>query len=401
MVLRILRAAFILLFVSVTLLYVLHYQRAALARGLENQDETSMGLGKVLAMVGIAMALALAVIAVDAFTKRKKLSAISGLFLGLVAGLVTAYALGFVVELIGLLFAPLDPAERVAYLDLLKGVKILIGLITCYLGISLVMQTKDDFRFVIPYVEFAKKIRGTRPTVLDTSIIVDGRILDIIDTRAIQGVLVVPKFVLNELQTIADSADKLRRARGRRGLEVLQKIQDNAFVEVHLDDSDVDGATVDQKLIALTQHLGGRVMTSDFNLNKVASLRGVDVINLNDLAKALRPVVLPGEHMRVALVKPGEAATQGVGYLDDGTMVVVEQGRSRIGEEIELVVTSSLQTSAGRMIFGRYEDTPGPDVRGQEPAALPAGDGGAAGDAASPGRPPRKILSGRNPRRAH
>ncbi|MEM6855548.1 MAG: hypothetical protein AAF593_14170, partial [Planctomycetota bacterium] len=326
-------------------------------------------------------------IALDTGTKDKKLSSVSGVFLGLIAGLVVAYALSFVVDLVGAYTEPtvegvrptiseverqalnadevLHFEARVAEYDgqvarveafgnLLRGIKVIIGLITCYIAISLVLQTKNDFRFVIPYVEFAKEVRGNRPTLLDTSVIVDGRILDIIETKMMQGSLIVPKFVLDELQLIADSSDKIKRSRGRRGLDILQKLQASKLIDVHIEEKDAEGANVDQKLIALGQELKARVMTNDFNLNKIATLRGVDVINMNDLAKALRPVVLPGEHLHVKLVKPGESGTQGVGYLDDGTMVVVEGGRSHLGHNCDLVVTSTLQTSAGRMIFGRF-----------------------------------------------
>ena len=183
--------------------------------------------------------------------------------------------------------------------------------------------------------------------------IIDGRILDIVQTHLLQVGLIVPKFVLQELQTIADSGDKLKRARGRRGLDILHKLQQDPAIAVSIDESEAEGATVDQKLVSLATQLNARIMTNDFNLNKLAVVRGLTVINLNDLAAALRPIVLPGETMRIKVVKPGEGPSQGVGYLDDGTMVVVEAARSMVGQEIELVVTSMLQTSAGRMIFGR------------------------------------------------
>ncbi|MEM8737869.1 MAG: PIN/TRAM domain-containing protein [Planctomycetota bacterium] len=350
MVLFILRGAFLVLVAAVISLFV----------GSEFQRQGRFGFGTVAAIIGLTVALATLVIVLDVSSKHKRLSSISGVFLGLVAGLVAAYALSFVVDLIGVYIAPDDVSDEQgiaraeALNNLLRGVKVVIGLVTCYVAISLVIQTKDDFRFVIPYVEFAKEIRGNRPTLLDTSVIIDGRILEIIETRVLQGTLVVPKFVLDELQLIADSADGIKRSRGRRGLDILQKLQASTLVEVHIEEKDAEGSNVDQKLITLGQAMRARVMTNDFNLNKIATLRGVDVINLNDLAKALRPVVLPGEHMNVKLVKPGEAGTQGVGYLDDGTMVVVEGGRTHLGHHVDLVVTSTLQTSAGRMIFGRF-----------------------------------------------
>jgi len=343
MVLFALRGVFILLAAAVGVLYVLQYQEAG---NVDYPTIVGMLLGGVLIAAGV--------IGLDAVTKRKKLSAISGIFLGLIAGLLAAYALSFVVDLIRV-YVPIEEEHREAFSNLLAGVKVLIGLITCYVSISLVLQTKDDFRFVIPYVEFSKEVRGTRPTVLDTSAIIDGRVLDILDTHIMQGLIIVPRFVLDELQTLADSADKLKRARGRRGLETLQKLQANTVIHISLDDADADGHDVDHKLVNFSHERKARLMTNDFNLNKVASLRGVEVINLNELAKALRPVVLPGEALEVRLIKVGENPTQGVGYLEDGTMIVVENGREHLGQEIELTVTSTIQTSAGRMIFGRFD----------------------------------------------
>ena len=356
MILFILRGAFLLLVASVISLFV----------GQEFQEQAGLGFGPIAAIIGVTVLVAMVVIAMDVSSKEKKLSSISGVFLGLVAGLVAAYALSFVVDLIGVYIMPEWTEHNASRIDamrnLLSGIKVIIGLITCYIAISLVLQTKDDFRFVIPYVEFAREIRGSRPALLDTSVIVDGRILEIIETRVLQGTLVVPKFVLDELQLISDSSDKIKRARGRRGLDILQKLQSSTMVEVQIHDRDAEGLNVDQKLISLAQDLRARVMTNDFNLNKIASLRGVEVININDLAKALRPIVLPGEHMAVKLVKPGESGSQGVGYLDDGTMVVVEGGRDHLGHAVDLVVTSTLQTSAGRMIFGSFRhEEPGDD----------------------------------------
>lgn len=393
----ILRGVFILLSATVTILYVLPYQ-----------EDQQVQFAKVVLMIGLTLGVAAIIIAIDVFTPQKKLSSVSGVFLGLIAGLLGAYALSFVVDLIGVLVGPSISSEgQVAFGALLQGVKVFIGLVTCYVSISLVLQTKDDFRFVIPYVEFAKQIRGNRPMILDTSVIIDGRIVDIIDTHVVQGTIVVPKFVLNELQQVADSSDKLRRARGRRGLDIMQKLQENEIVEVTIDDTEPEGMGVDQKLVALAQTLQARVMTNDFNLAKIATVRGIDVVNLNDLAKSLRPVALPGEAMRVKVVKPGEAHSQGVGYLEDGTMVVVENARQYLNRDIDLTVTSTLQTSAGRMIFGRFEG-----VAADEPAAdAAAHENGHASEntvtedraddpPSTGGHIPRRTTVGRNPRRS-
>ena len=325
---------------------------------------------KIVATIAGAMCIGVALIAVDVRTPRKKLSAISGVFLGLIVGMLATWALSYLVQYVAFIFEDAIPPV------LVQGTIVFVGVICVFAAISLILQTKDDFRFVIPYVEFAKLIRGPRPMVLDTSAIIDGRILDIAETQILTGLIVVPRFVLNEMQTIADSADRLKRARGRRGLDILTKLQNNPVVDVSLEDAEPAGNTVDQKLVSLAQELHGRLVTTDFNLTKISQVRGVDVININTLAEAMRPVVLPGEAMSVKLIKPGESPGQGVGYLDDGTMVVVEQGRAMLGESVDVTVTSVLQTSAGRMIFGRI-DGPRADKNRQpaSPPRNPAGTG--------------------------
>jgi len=325
--------------------------------------------GKQPYLVIGAVMLALAVIAADLIIPRKTLQGLSGVFFGLLVGLVISYGLNLIV---GLLFAAFAPEFKDhSWLTLTK---LLVGIITCYLCVSFILQTKDDVRFVIPYVEFSKQVKGQHPLILDTSVIIDGRIVDIAETGILDQTLVVPRFVLNELQAVADSTDKLKRNRGRRGLDVLQKLQGSQRIEVQVLDPVLPkqeaGETVDLKLIALARMINGRLATNDYNLNKIAQLRGIEVININDLANALKPVVLPGEAMSVKIMKPGESPGQGVGYLDDGTMVVVEQGRGRIGETVSFLVTSVLQTSAGRMIFGRMDDnSPPPRRRGPEETA--------------------------------
>jgi uncharacterized protein YacL len=265
-----------------------------------------------------------------------------------------------------------------------NGVNAVLMIFICYLCISTLLQTKDDFRFIIPYMEFSKEVKGSRPLVLDTSVVIDGRIADVAETRVLDQPLVVPRFVLQELQGIADSSDKLRRNRGRRGLDVLNRLQKSPGVEVRIHDAEIPELAgireVDQRLVVLAKHLGGKVVTNDYNLNKIARLQGVEVINLNDIANALKPIVLPGEGLTVKLIKRGEEPGQGVGYLDDGTMVVTEQGAYHLGETVRLTVTSVLQTSAGRMIFGRI-DSGGPG----RPANLGAGAGANAGPGHNPG----------------
>jgi len=240
-----------------------------------------------------------------------------------------------------------------------QAIKWIMGVCICYLTISIVMRTKDDVRFVVPYVEFAKQTKGARPLVLDTSAIIDGRIADLYQSKLFDAPLIVPRFVLNELQLISDSADKLKRNRGRRGLDILNRMQKDSTIDVEIDDSiiaEVESVKgVDQKLMVFAKNCNGRVATTDYNLTKVARVREVDVMNINDLASSLKTIALPGEIMEVRVLKPGEEAEQGIGYLDDGTMIVVEGARNKIGRDVVISITSSLQTSAGKMIFGKFE----------------------------------------------
>jgi uncharacterized protein YacL len=193
--------------------------------------------------------------------------------------------------------------------------------------------------------------------ILDTSVIIDCRIADIADTGFLDGVVVIPQFVLRELQLVADSADSLKRNRGRRGLDILQRVQKMATVSVQIVEDDFPAVReVDLKLIELAKLYEGKIITNDFNLNKVAQLQGVEVLNINELANALKPIVLPGETMRVFILKEGKEYNQGVAYLDDGTMVVVDNARKLIGKNVDIAVTSVLQTTAGKMIFGKFDE---------------------------------------------
>lgn len=326
---------------------------------------------RTMLIVGVLI-LAVCVVAVEVLIPRKSLQALSGLFFGLIVGLVISYGLNFVLNAMSYAFLPAEylPVGGVEH-PVLAVTKVLLGIIVCYYCVSFVLQTKDDIRFVIPYVEFAKQVKGGRPIILDTSVIIDGRIAEICDTGIIDTKLVVPRFVLHELQAVADSNDKLKRVRGRRGLDVLNKLQLKEHVDIEILEPTLSkaeaGESVDLKLLALAQQLNGRVATNDYNLNKIGQLRNIDIININDLANALKPIALPGESMSVKIIKPGEEAGQGVGYLDDGTMIVVEGGRDKIGETVNIDVTSVLQTSAGRMIFARLEGASQPYRGGRRP----------------------------------
>ncbi|MEM6329451.1 MAG: PIN domain-containing protein [Planctomycetota bacterium] len=296
---------------------------------------------------GGLMLVAVGVIVVDAFVKTKRLDTITAVYFGLIIGLFLTYVLK-------LALTAYLPEEGSWLADWLQAA---MATVVSYACISVLLQTKDDFRFIIPYVEFAKQVKGLKPLVLDTSVVIDGRIADVVETGVIDSQLVMPQFVIGELQGIADSSDKLRRNRGRRGLDILNRLRSNQNIDLVIFDRELpefEGQAVDQKLVLLAKHLEGKVVTNDYNLNKVAKLQNVGVVNLNDIANSLKPVFLPGEVIEVRLVKPGEESSQGVGYLDDGTMVVIEGGREHVGEGVVATVTSVLQTSAGRMVFGKF-----------------------------------------------
>ena len=299
--------------------------------------------------------MGLLVFFIDVLTPKKKLLALAGVFFGLIVGVLISGALAPVVDLIRNSYNLKDQLLD----DSVIAIKWMLGVCICYLVITIIMRTKDDVRFVIPYVEFAKQTKGARPLILDTSAIIDGRIADLCQGRLFDAPVVVPRFVLNELQLISDSSDRLKRNRGRRGLDILKRMQENSAIDIEIDDTPIpeveDVKGVDQKLIVFAKNHNGRLATTDYNLTKVAQVRDVDVVNINDIANSLKTVVLPGENLQVKIIKIGEESDQGIGYLDDGTMVVVEDARDKIGKDILLSVTSSLQTSAGKMIFGKFE----------------------------------------------
>jgi uncharacterized protein YacL len=303
----------------------------------------------MLAAAGIAAIVSLLVIIVveyvlHTFSARMFAAAILGLIIGFTLGLLINLAYG---------------ALHITVLD--EYAHIIHPLIYHLSGFFMMMYfviNADEIaildKIVHSPLENAEEMVAYK--ILDTSVIIDGRIADICDTGFIEGILVIPNFVLNELQMIADSADSIRRNRGRRGLDILNKMQKDQSIMVKISDMDfADINEVDAKLVKLAKIMNAKVLTNDFNLNKVAEFHGVQVLNINQLSNALKPVVLPGEEMRVALIKEGKDLNQAIGYLDDGTMVVVENGKRRLNEEVDVTVTSVLQTTAGRMIFTRLK----------------------------------------------
>lgn len=269
--------------------------------------------------------------------------------------------LGVVGLVLGLLIANLlSPLFRmIPYVG--PVLSIMFYILAGYFGVAVPTRKKDDFTSALSSLKRSgSKEKGNKttnqvlPKILDTSVIIDGRIADICKTGFVEGPLVIPEFVLDELQKIADSSDSLKRNRGRRGLDILNKIQKELDIEVMIHEKDFeDVQEVDTKLLKLAQFIKGKVVTNDYNLNKVAEFHGVDVLNINELANAIKPVVLPGEEMVVQVIKDGKESGQGVAYLDDGTMIVVDGGKKHIGDTIGVMVTSVLQTAAGRMIFAK------------------------------------------------
>ena len=269
--------------------------------------------------------------------------------IGLIVGFVIAYLLSSLVRPIPIVGVVLS---------------LLTYIFMGYLGIRIALKSRDDLfninklsRLAPSAKEKATKkevVKAIPPKILDTSVIIDGRIADICKTGFIEGKLIIPKFVLDELQHIADSSDDLKRVRGRRGLDILSIIQKELHIEVEISEARFDDiAEVDSKLLKLAQVIDGKVVTNDYNLNKVAQVQGVEVLNINELANAIKPVAIPGEEMVAQVVKEGKESNQGIAYLDDGTMIVVDGGRKHMGETIRVLVTSVLQTPAGRMIFGK------------------------------------------------
>ena len=347
------------------------------------------------AALNVAFGLALAAVAVflEWQLRDTPVSNMLGALAGGAVGLVLANAIGAAIYWV-------DPVrdQKVAFLHTF------VLLVLPYIGLTVGGRKGEWLEPARLMSLFRAAGPERRYKILDTSVIIDGRIADICDTSFVDGTLVIPQFVLKELQLVADSADSMKRNRGRRGLDILQKIQKMSGVEVVISDVDFpDVREVDLKLIELARTLSGKIVTNDFNLNKVAQLRGVAVLNINELANALKPVVLPGEIMKVFILKEGKEYNQGVAYLDDGTMVVVDNARKMISKTIDIVVTSVLQTTAGKMIFGRYLD---PALVGQTPSLSQTGDRGsrthvtpapasgsstsipAAGSTATPAAPP-------------
>lgn len=299
-----------------------------------------IGLTGSLVIIGIEMSLRLISI-------KSVIMGSIGLIGGLVIGklLTDSFLVPFLLEK--------SPIPEQSITLVRAGTSLIFG----YIGFMITLKKKGEISLLTRLFTVGESKGKSEIKVLDTSVIIDGRIADICDSGFLEGPLVVPRFVLRELQGIADSADSLKRKRGRRGLDVLNRIQKNERIGVTIQDTDFpEVQEVDAKLVKLGKLLNAQILTNDYNLNKVAEIQQVGVLNINELANALKPVVLPGETMKVRIIKEGKEAEQGVGYLDDGTMVVVDSGKYYLNQVMEIMVTSVLQTPAGRMIFGRRSE---------------------------------------------
>ena len=295
--------------------------------------------------VWIGVGGGLLVILIDLFFKKVTVKNILSLLLGIALGLLIHRLL-----LSLLVYTAVDDTFRNQF-------ALISAVIFAYLGGVTILRGQDEFSLVLPFVKLESKSSTEEIIVLDTSVIIDGRIADICETGFLAGKLYLPRFVLKELQLIADSSDPLKRNRGRRGLDVLNRMKGNPLVQIKIHEMDFpEIPTVDAKLVKMGQVLNAKVFTNDYNLNKVAELQGIRVLNINELANALKPIVMPGETMQVKVLKEGKEQEQGVAYLDDGTMVVVDGGKRFIGQTIHVAITSVLQTQAGRMIFAKPED---------------------------------------------
>lgn len=307
-------------------------------------------LGKFSSYIGVGLGVMVAavIIVMELSSKRVSIKGLSAALFGIVLGILFAWLIIGILRLV-----PMSD-------DLRLILQFSLILVFSYLGIIIGLRGKDEFSIIIPYVRLKREDQREEIIILDTSVIIDGRIADICHTKFFEGKLVIPRFVLKELQQIADSADPIKRNRGRRGLDMLNKVRKLGHMEVKIHEEDyTELPDVDSKLVKLAKALSAKVFTNDYNLNKIAELQGVTVLNINELANALKPVVLPGEVMEVRVIKEGKEYNQAVAYLDDGTMVVVDNAKHLIGQTVRVIVTSVLQTAAGRMIFAKVESQRG------------------------------------------
>lgn len=300
--------------------------------------------GKELAGIALGMGGGAFLIWFETAMKQVSVRGLSSMVFGLLFGIIMANLLADILKLL-----PFGEAFH-------SSLRVIMTLFFSYLGAVIALRGKDEFSLIIPYVRFKRTDAKDGVILLDTSAIIDGRIADVYRSHFLSGRLIVPRFVLHELQRLADSGDDLKRQRGRRGLEILQTMQKDGSIDIRIHEDDLPGEReVDLKLVKLAKILEGRVCTTDFNLSRMATIQGTEILNINDLVNSVKPVIFAGEEMDVHIIKEGKEDNQGVAYLEDGTMVVVTDGRRHLGQKTRVVVTSVLQTQAGRMIFSKAE----------------------------------------------
>lgn len=296
------------------------------------------------------IAVATVIVLLDLRTPKKQLSVVVAMYLAILAGLLAALAISALIDLIADAWELPETSVSLKYLTLLK---LATGITLCYLAVSIVLTTRDDIRLVIPYVEFSRQIRGIRPMLLDTSVLIDGRFNAFCRSGFLDAPIQVPRFVIDELHRLSDSSDRLKRERGRRGLDNLRTLQETPDANVSIEEMDAAEGMVDQELIQLAQKEHLRLVSTDSNLLRVAEIRRIPTLSLHDLAMVMQGQVTPGDTMLLEIVRAGEGEGQGIAYLPDGTMVVVEHAAEMIGQPVDVVVTNMLQTSAGRMVFAK------------------------------------------------
>ena len=324
--------------------------------------------------MSFCLTLAILIISIDILAGRRKLAVFSGIAFGVLVGITITYALSFgVLLLIDNVVLPGGQGSATNR-AIANSLNLILGCVSCYFAISFILQTKDDFRFIIPYVEFRRDTRGAKPIVVDTSALIDGRLREVAKAGFLDSRLVVPQFVVGELQILADSADAEKRQKGRRGLDVLGELREDLAVDVRLfDDHQASDTPVDQHLVELARQLDAKLLTVDFNLTKVAALSEVSTLNLNDLAQCLHHHVRAGDEFDLRIERTGTGENQGVGRLEDGTMVVVENAADLVGTEARVAVKNTTQTTAGRMVFARLTSEVVDDASSNKPRRRRAG----------------------------
>ena len=380
-----LRAVFVVLVIATVALTFASSIREFEALSLE------LLVGLLLAALGAA---ALVIIA-DVMTPKKQLASVLGIYVGVSFGLVAALGLSQLIDVVAEAWQ-LDEAGASLYIALAKGIG---GLSLVYLSVSIVLSTKDDIRLVIPYVQFEKRNTGRLPLLIDTSVLIDGRITGLAKTGIIDSTLIIPTYVINELQKLADSSDRNKRERGRRGLDVVQELQ-RAYTETKIVEPKTEELLVDRMILETAKKEGFRLFTNDLALAKIAEIQSILVVNVHEIVGALRSEVMPGETLELLVVREGETPDQGVAFLPDGSMVVIENASEQIGRSCQIRITNSLQRPGGRLFFGKINKAVGSEPSSKGSADLRREQSTDEPSRSEPSKgAPRNPSSSRNPRR--